>query len=212
MRTVIAIALLLGAAAPAAAQRRFDLIVDAEGVRRTNRYRFVFEPNQVRYEPQFNNGGGLGVGVNWFFSDRVSLELKAAALDSRVRVRRMGSDFVAVADIGHAQIFPITALLQWHFLEEGAIRPYIGAGAGYVVLKNIDKPFIGAQGIEFDDPTGLVINGGIMIPFSKRFSATADARYTPIETQASAAFVGTTSRAEIEVKPLIVSFGIAYHF
>ena len=209
MKRLIVFALLLVVAVPAAAQR-VDLIVDAEGVRRTNR--FVFEPNQVRYEPQFNNGGGLGIGVNWFFSSRVSMELKAAALDSRLRVRRMGSDFVAVADVGHAQIFPITALLQWHMLEEGAIRPYIGAGAGYVVLKNIEKPFIEAQGVEFDDPTGLVVNGGILIPISKRFSATADARYTPIETQARAAFIGTPSRVEIEVKPLVVSFGIAYHF
>jgi outer membrane protein len=97
-------------------------------------------------------------------------------------------------------------------LESGSIRPYVGAGAGYVVLKNIERSVIGAQGIEFDDPTGLVVNAGLLIPISRRFSATADARYTPIETQAKASFAGTPSRVDIEVKPLVVSVGIAYHF
>lgn len=210
MRRVVAVLFALAVAGPAAAQRRVDILIDAEGVRRTNR--FEFEPNSVRYEPSFNNGGGLGGGVNWFFSDRVSLELKVAALDSRLRVRRMGSDFVAVADVGHAQIFPITALLQWHMNESGAIRPYLGAGAGYIILKNVEKRFINAAGIEFDDPVGLVVDAGILVPLSKRWSATADARYTPIESQARATFVGTETTVKIDVKPLVVSFGIAYHF
>jgi outer membrane protein len=210
MRKVVAVLFALALAAPAFAQRRVDLIIDAEGVRRANR--FEFEPNVVRYEPIFNNGGGLGAAVNWFFSSRVSLELKVAALDSRLRVRRMGSDFVANADIGHAQIFPITAVVQWHMLEDASVRPYLGAGAGYVVMRNVEKRFIGASGIEFDDPIGLVIDGGIMIPLGKRFSATADARYTPIETQARARFTGTPTEVKIDVRPLVVSFGIAYHF
>ena len=125
----------------------------------------------------------------------------------------MGSDSVLNADVGHAQIFPLTALLQWHITDEGAIRPYIGAGAGYVIIKNIERRFIDAAGIEFDDPVGLVVNAGVLIPLSKRFSASADARYTPIESEARATFIGTErTTVKIDVKPLVVSFGIAYHF
>jgi outer membrane protein W len=210
MKRVVAVLFALFVVAPLFAQRPVELIVDVEGVRRSNR--FEFEPNTVRYEPQFDNGGGAGIGINWFFGRRTSLELKAAVLDSKLTVRRMGSDFVANADVGHTQIYPLTAILQWHMLENGAIRPYVGAGAGYVILKNVERRFIGATGIEFDDPVGLVVNGGVRIPFSKRFSATADARYTPIETQAKATFTGTESSVKIDVKPLVVSFGIAYHF
>ena len=118
---------------------------------------------------------------------------------------------MAIADVGHAQIYPITAILQWHMLENGAIRPYVGAGAGHVIVRNIEQQVIGARAIEFDDPTGLVVNAGFLVPISKRFSATTDARYTPVETQAEARFVGVTT-AKIDVRPLIVSFGLAYHF
>lgn len=209
MRVLAVLAILL-AAVPAAAQRRVDLIFDVEGVHGSNQVKF--EPNSVQYIPAFDKGGGAGAGVNFFFSERVSLEMKVAVLVSKLRIRRTGSDFVATADLGSAQIYPITAILQWHMLSKGSFRPYLGAGAGHIILRNIEKQAIGIEGVEFDDPTGLVVDGGIEILFSKRWSAYGDARYTPIETQARARFTGTPSRAEIDVKPLVVSFGLAYHF
>jgi outer membrane protein len=210
MRVAAVAVLILVVAVPAVAQRRVDLIFDVEGVRRAERVSFV--PNTVQYIPEFDEGGGLGGGVNLFFSDRVSLELKVAGLASRLRVRRTGSDFVTTADLGYAQIYPITAVLQWHMLEHGSFRPYIGAGAGHIILRNIEKDFIGLTGVEFDDPTGLVVNGGVRIPFSSRWAAYGDARYTPIETQARARFIGAPNIEEIDVRPLIVSFGLAYSF
>jgi outer membrane protein len=191
------------------AQRRVDLLIDFEGVHRAKQ--FEFEPNVVRYEPQFDDGGGIGGAVNIFFTGRISLELKVAGLASHLQVRRTGSDFVAIADVGYAQIYPITAVVQWHLNENGAIRPYLGAGVGYVVLKNVEKQVIGARGIEFDNPTGFVVDGGFLVPLSKRWSISADARYTPVETQAEAEFIGVTS-ARIDVRPLVLAFGLAYHF
>jgi len=197
-------------ALPAAAQRRVDLIVDAEGVHRANKV--VFEPNTTQYVPRFDNGGGIGAGIDWFFSDRVSLELKVAGLESQLHVRRSGSDFVTVANLGYAQIYPITALLQWHMFEHGALRPYLGAGAGHVILRNIDRSGGFVSGVRFKDPTGFVLDGGLELRLSRRFSVVGDARYTPIETHARATFVGTGSEAQISVKPLVVSTGIAFHF
>ncbi len=196
--------------APALAQRSVALIIDAEGVHRGSRA--TFEPNSVRYEPRFDSGGGAGAGLNFFFSDRVSLEMKVAALASRLHLRRSGSDFVTVADLGYAQIYPITALLQWHMLGGTALRPYIGAGAGHVILRNIDKQGAGVSGVHFEDPTGLVLDGGLEISLSKRWSIFGDARYTPIETRSRATFTGTTSSARIDVKPLVLSTGIAFRF
>lgn len=210
MQRFLVIAILAAVAIPAAAQRRVDLVVDAEGVHRSNRVEF--EPNAVQYVPQFDNGGGMGGGIDWFFSDRLSLEVKVAGLESQLHVRKTGGDFVSIADLGPAQIYPITALVKWHMLEHGAIRPYIGAGAGHVILRNIDRSAGAAKGVRFNDPTGLVVDGGLEVSLSRRFSLLGDARYTPIETQARATFTGTSSTAKIAVKPLVISTGIAFHF
>lgn len=210
MRTVAVTFLLVLAVSPASAQRRLELIADVEGVHRDRQVRF--EPNTVRFDPEFQAGGGAGFGLNWILSDRLSLEMKAAALATRLRLRRTGGDFVATADLGYAELYPLMAVLQWHMLERGSIRPYIGAGVSHVILRNIDKETIGITGIDFEDPTGLVVNGGLRFPFGDRWNALADARYTPIETQARARFIGTTAVSEIDVNPLIVSFGLAYRF
>ncbi|HEX9162770.1 MAG TPA: OmpW family outer membrane protein [Thermoanaerobaculia bacterium] len=137
MKRLIVFAIVAAGALPVFAQRRVDLIVDAEGVRRSSAARF--EPNVIRFDPHFDTGGGVGGGINFFLTDRVSFEAKVAALESHLRIRSSGSDFVSVADLGRAQIYPITALLQWHMLEHAAIRPYVGAGVGHVIVRNIEK-------------------------------------------------------------------------
>jgi outer membrane protein len=210
MKQVLLFLAVVAIAGPALAQRHVDFFVDAEGVRRSSKA--TFEPNVVRYEPRFDTGGGLGGGINLFFTDRVSLETKVAAVESRLHLRRSGSDFVTVADLGYAQIYPITALLQWHMLEGTAIRPYIGAGVGYMVVRNISRQTFGLAGVNFDNPTGLVVDGGLELSLSKRWSVLGDARYTPIETRSNATFVGAASAAKVDVKPLIVSAGIAFRF
>lgn len=210
MKHLLALAIAIAVAAPAAAQRRVDVILDAEGVHGSNRV--TFEPNSVQYEPRFANGGGVGGGINWWASDRVSFEFKVAGLQSQLHVRRTGDDFISVANLGHAQIYPVTALLQWHMLEHGTVRPYLGAGAGHVILRNVNRPVDGVKGVRFKDPTGLVLDGGLELSLSRRWSVLADARYTPIETRARATFPGTSSSAQIAVKPLVVSTGIAFRF
>lgn len=212
MKHFVLAALIMAIAAPLVAQRRVDLLFDVEGVHRSGR-NTDFTPG-VRFEPSFDSGGGVGGGVNFFFSDRLSLEGKIAGLGTKMHVRVIGGDFVAIADLGYAQIYPISAILQWHMLERGAIRPYVGAGVSHVILRNISKKVgsSGASGVKFKDPTGLVVDGGLEFSLGKRWSLFGDARYIPIETNSRAVFVGTTSAVKISIRPLIVSTGVAYHF
>jgi outer membrane protein W len=198
-------------AVPLAAQRRIDFLIDAEGARRTG-HNVSFSPG-IRFDPQFGTGGGIGAGLNFFLSDRVSIEAKAAALESRLRVRIVGTDFIATANLGKAKIYPISAVLQWHLAEHGTIRPYIGAGVAYVILHNVNRSVSSsATGIHFKDPTGLVVDGGLEFNLSKRFGIYGDARYIPVETKSTATFVGTSSSVEMNVRPLIVSAGLAWRF
>jgi len=209
-KLTIAILIVL-AAAPLMAQHRIDLLIDAEGARRTG-HNESFTPG-FRFEPQFGTGGGAGVGLNFFLSDRVSIEAKAAALESQLRVRIVGTDFIATANLGHAQIFPISAVLQWHLSEHGTIRPYLGAGVAHVILHDVNRSVSpSATGIHFKDPTGLVVDGGLEFNLSKRFGIYGDARYIPVETKSTASFTGTSSSVQMNVRPLIVSAGIAWRF
>jgi outer membrane protein len=197
--------------APLAAQRRIDFLVDAEGARRTG-HNIAFTPG-TQFDPRFGTGGGIGVGLNFFLTDRVSVETKAAALESRLMVHTVGSDFVTVADLGRAQIYPLSAILQWHMSEHGTIRPYVGAGIAHVILHNVNRS-VGseASGIRFKDPTGFVVDGGLECNMAKRWGLFGDARYVPVETKSTATFVGTTSAVQMHVRPLILSAGLVWRF
>lgn len=213
MRKLIAFLPLLLLAFPLMAQHRTDLILDVEGAHRTGKNE-SFTPNTTRFDPRFDNGGGIGAGLNYFVSDRVSIEAKAAALRSNLKIRVYGSDFGAIADVGRAQIYPLSAILQWHLAEHGSVRPYIGAGVAHVILKNINRRVgnSGANGIRFNDPTGLVVDGGLEIKVSPRWSIVGDARYIPVETSARVTFPGTLSETDIHVRPLIISTGLSWRF
>ena len=211
MKALSATSLIVLFAASVAAQQRVEIFFDAEGVRRSGSVsKFTIG---TRFEPQFRTGGGVGGGLNFFFSDRVSFETKIAALATKTRVRIVGSDFIGTADLGWAQLYPISAVVQWHLLEGVAVRPYVGAGVVHTVLRNINKQVgAGATGIRFKDPTGLVVDGGLEFALGHKWSLLGDARYVPMETNSRATFPGTTSALNLRVKPLIVSFGAGYKF
>ena len=212
MKPLLATVLILLVSAAAAAQQRIEIFFDAEGVRRSGSVS-AFTPGATRFEPHFQSGGGVGGGLNFFLSDRVSLEAKVAALATKVRVRVIGSDFIGTADLGWAQLYPISAVLQWHLAERRAFRPYIGAGVVHTVLRNINKQVgDGATGIRFKDPTGVVIGGGLELSIARKWSLLGDARYVPMETSSQVTFPGTTSALKMHVRPLIVSFGLGYKF
>jgi outer membrane protein W len=212
MKTLCLLLLAAVIAPTALAQRTLELIVDAEGVRRTGKTRSEIGVQELR--PTFGTGWGIGGGLNLWLSDRVSVEGKVAGFLSRLNVQTRGSDFVVNAQLGHAQIYPLMAVVQWHPVEHGAMRPYIGIGAAHVILRNVKEQIgsSGASGIRFHDPTGLLLDAGLRIAMSKRWSLSGDVRYVPVETRGRTELTGTAASARFEMKPLIVGFGTAYRF
>jgi outer membrane protein W len=204
---------LLFFAAPVVAQNRVDFLFDLEGVHRTGGST-SYAPNTLRFEPSFHTGGGIGAGLNFFVSDRVSIETKAAWLEAPMQLRVVGRDTVQILNLGDVQFYPLSAVLQWHPLERSALRPYLGAGVVYTIMRGVDRtiPNTPATSIEFRNPTGLVVDAGLEWSLGSRWSLAGDARYVPMETTSRATFVGTPSSTEIHTRPLIVSTGVAYHF
>jgi len=212
MKRFVTTLFLVAAALPLAAQRRVDVIVDVEGVRRSESADNQFVPGTTQLNPRFHTGGGLGGGVNWFFGDRLSLETKVSALETDMNIQIFGADSVASFHVGRAYIYPISAIVQWHLTEHGALRPYIGAGVSHIILHNIEHNTGVIGGVRFKDPTGVVVDGGVEWRLSDRWSFNGDAPYVPIETNSTATFIGTGSSIRLHVKPLIAGFGLAYHY
>lgn len=199
-------------------QGRLTLTGSAQWLQRTaeNHESDLPAVGEIRFETDFDDAAGLGFALNYFFTDRLSVESKASIVRSDLALRvRTGPDSVVLIDLGDFDLYPLTVMLQYHFSTSGSLRPYVAAGPGYLILDNIETRQLGPQGvskIEFDNSIGLVVGGGLNYNFSSRFHLNVDARYIPLESSSEVTFVGSSNVQEIDVRPLIVSAGLGYRF
>lgn len=161
----------------------------------------------------FDGTLGYGVAANIFFGDRLSTEFAIVRVNSEVGFRRRAAGPVANTE---AEIMPITAVLQFHLLPNARIDPYIGAGAAYVLIDDVDAPDelgnIDFESLDFDDDVGLALNAGVGIRLTNNLGLTLDAKYVPLESSATA--VRTTGDEEVrfDMNPVIFSAGLSLRF
>ncbi len=130
-------------------------------------------------------------------------------------VKASGS-VAALGKVIDAKALPPTLTLQYHFLPNSNIRPYIGAGLNYTyffdesVTGPLDQP--GAK-IKMDDSWGLAAQAGVDFAINNDWFVNLDVKYIQMETTAH--FSGTTAGAakiNVDVDPLIWSVGIGRRF
>ncbi|HEX7152575.1 MAG TPA: OmpW family outer membrane protein [Thermoanaerobaculia bacterium] len=162
---------------------------------------------------EFDGTMGYGLAANIFWGDRISTEFAISRIDTETTLRRR-----AVGNAGaDLEMMPITGVLQFHFIPNGVIDPYVGAGVGYVLFDQFedrdDLDDIDFERIEFEDDYGFVINAGLGIRISPRLGITLDAKYIPLESSARAVFVtGPDTETTVDINPVIVSAGLTLRF
>ena len=209
MNRTLAIAILVLTAVSVEAKPRFELIATADGVRRNSGANL--EPGII-YDPEFDTGGGLGVALNWHVAERASIEAKVSALTSNTRLRVMLSDFIGTVDLGRSNIYPVMLTMQWHpFADGGTFRPYVGAGVAHVLVQSIEATPLTPE-VDFNNPTGLLVNAGLRVSLSDAWHLVGDARWVPVETSGGVRFGPESPVIDMDVRPLVVGFGVAYRF
>lgn len=210
MRYVVAVPLALLLSLPLLAQSRsFDLTgsvvwADPSG---DGTFDDLSDPADI----DFDGSTGWGVDADIFFGDRLSLDIGASMtpLESNITRRR-----AVGATGGDIDMIPITGILRWHLLPNAMIDPYIGGGAAYVLLEDGDDGIEGFDQLDFDDDVGFAVNAGVGIRLGERFGLNVDAKYVPLETNATAVVVGggETADGRVEISPIIVSAGLSLRF
>lgn len=125
--------------------------------------------------------------------------------------------------IGTVTHLPPTLTLQYHFLPEGTIRPYVGIGLNYTRLTSVKlnaAPALGGTDAPIDmdrNSWGLAGQVGVdfqLAPRSKWF-ANLDVKYVQIEANdiriSSGALAGTKV-TDLDVNPWLMSVGVGYRF
>lgn len=171
-------------------------------------------PGSAALETDFEGGAGLGAALSYFVSDNLAIEARATAVRSDLTLFiRTASDAVVGLELGEFNLYPLAAALQYHVPTSKRLRPFVGIGAGYLIVGDVERETeFGIERIEFDNSVGLIVNGGFNYRISDRWYLNADARYAPIETTSTAALAGSDDVEELTIEPLIVSAGLSWSF
>lgn len=168
-------------------------------------------------DPKSDNGrlagGALKADVDSSVRPTISIEYRVTpnlglevlgALPFQHEVRLNGAKAASVKQL------PPTVSLQWHFLPDGRIDPFVGLGLNYTRFFSIDEkgPLSGTR-LDLDDSWGVAAHAGVAFAFAERWSLTADLRWIRIRTDAEVdgAKVGT-----VDIDPLVYGVAVGYRF
>lgn len=178
MKTVskkpVAVALALALAGSAGTVQAADWIVRVGG-------HYVDPKSDNHPVVSVDSGQSLTFNATYLFAPNWGVELLAAwPFSHDITLNADGSK------VGETKHLPPTLSLQYHFLPDGKIRPYVGAGLNATIF--FDEKTTGAldgTDLKLDDSFGVAGQVGVDFAVSDDWFVNVDVRWFDIDTDAS---------------------------
>lgn len=146
-----------------------------------------------RWIPEFD--------VSYFFTKNIAAELVLTwpqNVDIKVNGARQGT----------IKALPPSLLLQYHFTELGAFKPYVGAGLNYTLFTKRNNILNGGASVG-KSSSGLAGQVGFDYALSKSWSLNVDLKYAKMDTDV---FVGVPRAGKLDLSPTMLGIGVGYRF
>ena len=120
-------------------------------------------------------------------------------------------------------VLPPTVTLQYHFLPNNNIRPYVGAGVNYTAFladnasQQLETALGGPVKVSTENSWGWALQAGVDYDINESWYMNFDVKYIDINTSAKlgvngGANAGTVLNVDVDVDPWVVGAGIGYRF
>ena len=146
--------------------------------------------------------------ITYFFTKNIAAELVLGVTPHRVK----GTGALAgLGTIGSTLLLPPTLLLQYHFTDLGAFKPYVGAGVNYTfMLRN--KPKGAFTSFDVKNEPGLALQVGFDYMIDSHWGLNVDVKKLWLRPDATGVVGGLPVTAKVKLDPWLVSTGITYRF
>ena len=159
-------------------------------------------------------GGGVSVLDNWtgeadftyMFTRHLGAELIAGASKHKLR----GRGAIEGLSIGSAWLLPPTLTLQYHFLPNCRVQPYVGAGGNFTLFFNKSTPLADTE-LSLKNSWGWAAQAGFDFLLNYCWFLNVDVKYVDIRTTATLSGA-TAAQIEVQIDPWIVGVGIGRRF
>jgi outer membrane protein len=148
------------------------------------------------------------VHIGRFVTDNIALSL-TGGLPPKIEINGTGALAPAgkVVDITYG---PATAMVQYHVNRGGAISPYAGIGACYMLVLDVDDAAL--QNARVENDLAPAIEVGAEFKVAKRYGVFVEAKKAFLHTEARGTFGGAPVKSHIRLDPWAVSAGATFHF
>jgi len=210
-------AMALGVAFPAQAQQAReagDVLIRARAI--------MVSPNEESGEVTGFAGSEVGVSdsfmpevdFTYFVTPNIGLELIASTTKHDIEGR---GSLSALGDVAETWALPPTLTLQYHFVPEGSVHPYIGAGVNYTIFHSskATPSLVGALGstdVHLDDSFGFALQAGVDFDIGPNVFINFDVKYIDMSTTAELRTTGGTATVDVDINPFVFGVGVGTRF
>jgi outer membrane protein len=162
----------------------------------------------INGEADVDNAVSLDLDFSYFFTENLAAELTLTYSRHDVNAKNTA---VGNIDLGSVDILPPTLTLQYHFLPKNAFRPYVGAGASYVIIPSADHG--NATSISYESgKLGPALQIGFDYFFTKNWCLNVDIKKVWVDVDVTVGALNTFVHTNVDVNPWLIGVGIGYRF
>ena len=149
-------------------------------------------------------------------TDHIGFELIAAT--TKHKVSGKSGTLGSIGKLASTWVLPPTLTAQYHFLPEGRIRPYVGAGINYSLFykeKASDglEDAVGDTDVDLSDSFGPAVQAGVDIDVGRNLFLNVDVKWIDMDTTAKlhTEAIGR-QKVKVHLDPLVFGVGIGTRF
>jgi len=115
-------------------------------------------------------------------------------------------------------LLPPTLLIQYHFMADGSIRPYVGAGVNYTISYaenasgSLETALGGGTDVSAGNSWGWAVQAGVDVDIDDRWFVNLDVKYVAISLDTTLTTGGVQRQTDVDINPIIVGVGVGYRF
>ena len=142
--------------------------------------------------------------VSYFFTKNIAAEL-VLTYPQTININYTANQ----TNLGSIKALPPSLLLQYHFTDLGALKPYVGAGVNYTIFSNRNNLGNGAYSVD-SSSVGAVGQVGADYMLDKNWGLNIDVKYATMSTNVTTA--AGVNGGKLTLNPWMPSVGVAYKF